>query len=285
MMGRALAGLLCGACAAWLWAGAGAGLAQTAGADDPVIATVEGLTIHRSDFARAFRRLPREMRDRGVEAVYPAVLERLIEQRLTTRRAREAGLADDPEVAARLELLRDQVMHDVYVDRLLAERVTRAKLDEVYREFVEMNPPFDMIRARHVLVETEAEAREIVALVLEGQPFAELARVHSTAPSAPEGGDLGWFRKEEMLPGVAEAAFRLEANQFTADPVASEYGWHVILVEERRTVAPPDFDTVRPRLEELLIAREMDALMRALVADAAIRRYTLDGEPMDAPAR
>lgn len=275
--------ILAGLCILWLSAGAAAPPAQAQG-EDPVIATVDGFSIHRSDFLRAFRRLPRELRDRGAEAVYPSVLERLIEQRVTTQRARAEGLADDPEVAARLELLRDQVMHDVYLDRALAQRITRDKLEAVYREFRDMNPPFDMIRARHVLLETEAQARDIVALVLEGEPFAELARRHSLAPSGPEGGDLGWFRREEMLPEVAEAAFRLEANQFTADPVRSEYGWHVILVEERRTVTPPDFDTVRPRLEELLIEREMRALMQALVARAAIARYTLDGEPMAAPA-
>jgi peptidyl-prolyl cis-trans isomerase C len=254
--------------------------APATGAEDPVIAEVEGLKIFRSDFVRAFRRLPPEVRERGPEAVYASVLDRLIEQRLATHLGKEAGLAGDPEVQARLKLLESQVIYEVYVERLVRSQTSDAALREVYQEFLAMNPPVELVKARHLVVGTAEEARALGQRVAQGEPFADLARQFSTAPSASDGGNLGWFRSEEMLPEIAQAAFALQPNQFTADPVRTQYGWHIILVEDRRVMNPPDFDTIRPAFMDLLVEREVAHALSGLVQKANVKRFDLEGRPL-----
>lgn len=247
---------------------------------DPIIATVDGQNIRRSDFARAYHRLPAELRQKGPQAVYGNVLEGLIEQKIATKQGRDKGLAKDEEVKNRLKALEGQVIFEVYVERLARARVKDADVKKAYQDFLQMNPPVPLVKARHLVVPTEEEARRIAKLVVEGQPFAELAKKYSTAPSAPQGGDLGWFRQEEMLPEIAKAAFALQPNQFTADPVHTQYGWHLILVEDRRVVDPPDFESIKQTLEDRMAERAAADILREMVAKADVKRFDLNGQPL-----
>lgn len=253
---------------------------NAAPADDPVIATVDGLNIRRSDFARAFRGLPQELRQRGPQAVYGSVLDRLIEQRIATKLGRDKGLANDEEVKARLKAMEGQVIFEVYVEREARARVKDADVKKAYQDFLAMNPPVPLVKARHLVVATEEEARRISKLVLEGKPFTELAKQYSTSPSAAQGGDLGWFRQEEMIPEIGQAAFALQPNQFTADPVKTQYGWHLILVEDRRTANPPELDAIKDTLADRLAERAAVDVLRDMVAKANVKRFDLNGQPL-----
>ncbi|MBP5856416.1 peptidylprolyl isomerase [Marivibrio halodurans] len=250
---------------------------------DAVAAEVEGKTITMGEVHRAFRDLPRQYQQQGFGAVYPALLERIVQQEVLMKRGRDAGLADDPEVEERVEELRDQVIHDVYLSRRVEEAITDEELRAEYDRFIAENPPREEVKARHILVDSEAKARDIIQQVTDGADFATLAKESSTGPSGENGGDLGWFTHDAMVPAFAEAAFGLQPNTFTADPIQTEFGWHVILVEDRRTVPSPTFEEMRPRLVERLGQEIAFKVSNDMTKQADVQRFNLDGEPMESP--
>lgn len=252
---------------------------------DTVAAEVNGETITMGEVQRAFRDLPRQYQQQGFGAVYPALLERIVQREVLMKRGRDAGLADDPEVEARVDELRDQVIHDVYLSRRVEEAITDEELRAEYDRLVAETPPREEVKARHILVDSEAKARDIIKQVTDGADFATLAKETSTGPSGENGGDLGWFTRDAMVPAFAEAAFGLQPNTFTADPIQTEFGWHVILVEDRRTVPPPSFEELRPRLVERLGQEIAFTIANDMTKQADVQRFTLDGEPMESPIR
>jgi peptidyl-prolyl cis-trans isomerase C len=233
---------------------------------------------------RAFNGLPERVQAQGFGSVYPALLERMIQQEVLIQRGRAAGLADDPEVTARLETLRNQVIHDVFLSRRVEAEISEAALQAEYDRFVAENPPREETKARHILVEDEEAARALIAEITAGADFATLARERSQGPSGANGGDLGWFPRGQMVKSFEDAAFGLQPNQFTADPIQTQFGWHVILVEDRRTVPPPSFEELRPRLLEALGQEVAFQIAREMVDETAVQRFDLDGQPVAGPA-
>lgn len=280
---RARWGLILFAGGLILTAATGTAIAQS-NDDDPVIATVGDTTIHRSDFVRAYRNLPEELQDRGPQAVYREILERLIQQVVVIQEGRKAGLADDPDVQARLRPYEDQIIHDVFLLRQVSGNLTDELVRQSYDEWVQRNAGQEEIKARHILVETEEKARELIGRIATGEPFAELARTHSIGPSAVQGGDLGYFTRDRMVPEFAEVAFALQPNQYSADPVRSQFGWHIILVEDRREAAAPSFEEMRPHIRQQLGERMALQLSRRLAEQADVQRFDLEGNPLPAPS-
>ncbi len=274
--------LAAAASAALLLAGAGGAAAQ--GVDeDAVAAKVGDETITMGEVQETFQGLPQQYRQRGFGAIYPMLLERMVQQRVLMQKGQAAGLGDDPEVEERMAELKRQVIHDVYLSRLVEKRVTDERLRKAYDRYLEQNPPKQETKARHILVDTEQQARDLIDQVTDGADFAELAREHSTGPSGKKGGDLGWFPRGSMVEAFDKAAFRLEPNQFTADPVKTRFGWHVILVEDRRTVEPPSFEKMKPQLLEQIGQEVAFRIAQDVVEKADVQRYGVDGDPMEAP--
>lgn len=276
--------LVCGLTVAFL-AGPAAAQGGAQSLDpDTVAARVGDETITMGEVQRAFRGLPRQYQQQGFGAVYPALLERIVQQEVLMQRGREAGLADDPEVVRRVDELRDQVIHDVYLSRQVEEAITDEQLRAEYERFLQQNPPREETKARHILVDSEEKARALIQQVTDGADFATLAKENSKGPSGERGGDLGWFTKDAMVPAFADAAFGLKPNTFTADPIQTEFGWHVILVEDRRTVPAPSFEEVRPRLVERLGQDKAFEIASEMTEAADVERFNLDGQPMESPA-
>lgn len=249
-------------------------------AKDSVVAVVEGEKIMSSELIGAFRTLPRKVQQRGLRAVYPALLERMIDARLMTIHGRLNKLADDPEVKARLRKAEDQIVRDVYVDRLVQQSLTEEKLRARYEELIKNTPTQDEVKARHILLKTEGEAREVIGLITAGNDFAEVAKQRSTGPSAAQGGDLGFFRQGDMVKPFAGAAFAMKPGEVTPTPVKTEFGWHVIKVEERRAGAAPPYKRVRNQIAQDIGQRVTAAAIKQARATARIERFTLDGEPV-----
>jgi len=250
---------------------------------DQVIAEVGGDKIYRRDFERAFTSLPAQAQQQGRQQLYGRILEGLIQQMAVMQAGRASGLAEDPEVKNRLRLVESQLVSDLYLRRAVENDLTDEKLREAYSEWLTQNPPTEQVRARHILVETEEKAREMIALVTQGQDFAELARQHSTGPSAAQGGDLGYFERDRMVKPFADVAFGLQPNQFSADPVQTQFGWHVILVEDRKTADPPSFEQVRPQIGRQMADRLARQVANDLVSKAEVQRFDLTGNPIAAP--
>ncbi len=249
--------------------------------DDLVIAIVNGAPIHRSDVEEARGRLPDQFRQVPLEAVFGLLLNSLINTKLVAGKAREQGLHEEEDIKRRMARIEDQILERVFLFRYMEARVTEDALQERYKKLVEETKGKEKVWARHILVETEAKAKEIIADLKKGEDFAELAKKRSTGPSASNGGDLGYFSEDEMVPAFAEAAFALEKSQFTETPVQTQFGWHVIKAEDRRAAEPPTVEEVAESLRADLSREIATAYIQGLREEADIQRFNPDGSPLE----
>jgi peptidyl-prolyl cis-trans isomerase C len=249
-------------------------------AADPVVATVNGAQIHKSDVEAAYGTLPQQYRQMPLEAIYEPLLDRVIDSRLLLAEADERNLAEKPEVQAEIEQARDNVLRDSLVEEAIAEGTSEERLRAAY-EAMKSQPgfAFEEARASHVLLASEAEAQEVLKQIEGGADFATLAKEKSTDPSAKtNAGDLGYFKRDQMVPEFAEAAFTIEPGTVGKAPVKSQFGWHVIRVEDRRQTVP-SFEEKQPELREQLAREIVTALLTDVREGASIERFNLDGTP------
>ena len=266
MLNRTLSAAL----AAMLTLAATAAVAQQATPDeDPVVARVNGEEILRSTVFEFAQALPPQYQAQLAQ-LYPLLVQRLVDFRLASNAARAAGLVDDDEVKRRLAAAEDRVIRDVYLERQIDSRVTDDGVKAKYDEHIAANPPATEHRARHILVETEEAARDIIAKLDGGADFAELAKELSTGPSGPQGGDLGYFTADQMVPEFAQAASAMEPGQYSKDPTQTQFGWHVIKVEDRRQAAPPPFEQLEQQLREELARTAMETVLIELREGAEV---------------
>ena len=186
-----------------------------------------------------------------------AVREELTDLYLLSSQPRAEELKETPRIKAQIELqTRAMLAQAVATDFVTNNPATDEEMQALYAEQIELAPPMEF-KARHILVETQAAALDVVAQLEGGADFATVATEKSTGPSGPSGGDLGWFPPDRMVPEFSQAVQALEDGTFTKIPVQTQYGWHVILREESREVAPPPFDSVRQNLKQSIENRKL----------------------------
>ncbi len=211
-------------------------------ADDPVVARVNGEEIRRSDALLLRNRLPRELISKPDEEVLPLLIEAAIDTRVLAAEARRQGIHEDPEVQARIEVVNRFLLEQELLTRHTDGKLTDEALQAAYDRLASETGAVEQVRARHILVEDRETAEELIAALDEGGDFESLAKERSTGPSASRGGDLGYFSRDEMVAPFSEVAFGLEVGSYTAEPVQTEFGWHVIKVEDRDTRELPPFN-------------------------------------------
>lgn len=247
---------------------------------DPVVAVVNGEKIKRSDLeamkARVGQQIP-QLAAMPLEAVYEGLLDRAIDQKLLTAAGKKAGLEKDPEVIKQLDQVRQELVQRAFLQRAVEKTLTDAKLKEAYDRMVKETPPEEEVKARHILLDSEDAAKAVIAEVKKGADFAKLAEEKSTGPSGPQGGDLGWFTKGTMVPEFAEAAFAMKPGAVTETPVQTQFGWHVIKVEDRRTAEPPSFEDAKEDLRAQLAEDAVTEVLANLRKDAKMETFALDG--------
>lgn len=256
---------------------------QPAGADDPILAKVNDRVLKRSDILAALGGLPPQVQQMPMATVYPILLDRLIEQQLIAAAGRAAHLENDPTVKKRVADFEDRSIEEAYLRQETASRTTDAELRARYEKSLKDSPAQEEIHARHILVKTEAEAIEIIAALKKGGDFVELAKAKSTDGSAKEGGDLGFFGHDDMVPEFADAAFALKPGEITQTPVKTQFGFHVIKLEERRKSAPPSFEDSKPQIAQDLQLELTNQILDKLKGGAKIERFDFDGKPLPAP--
>jgi peptidyl-prolyl cis-trans isomerase C len=252
-------------------------------AKDVVIATVDGEQILSSQVLHSFQQLPRQHRQRGLRAVYGQLLEELINGKLLTLHGRLNNLAGDPEVKMAVKIAEDTIVGRIYLNRLVQQSITEERLQARYDEMAKKTPSRLEVRARHILVSTEDEGKEVIKMIKGGQPFEAVAKVHSKDPAGPQGGDLGYFRQSDMVKPFADTAFAMKVGEMTETPVKTEFGWHVIKIEDRRNSSVPPLEKVRRQ-----IIRDLGRLLTVEILNAArngakIERFTLEGQPLPPP--
>jgi peptidyl-prolyl cis-trans isomerase C len=239
---------------------------------DTVIATVNGspiteadLTLAASDLDPQFARLPPEQRR-------AAALSALIEIRMLAAEAEKAGLGDDAEFKRRMDFLRQRALHSAFVEEKIAGEVSDEAVRARYDQEVANTPAGNEVHARHILVKTKEEAAEIIKQLDEGGDFEAIAKEKSQDPgSGAQGGDLGYFGQGQMVPEFEQAAFALEVGSYTKEPVQSQFGFHVIKVEDKRAKQPPAFEQVKEQVRSLLLREKYLELAKSLRGEADIQ--------------
>ena len=248
---------------------------------DKVIARVNGADIKASDLAIAEEDIGANLAQMPPESRREYLTSYLTDMTLVAKTAEGRKLGDSDEFKQRLAYYRNKILMELLLQSEAKAAVSDGAMHQLYDEAARQMAGQQEVRARHILVKTEDEAKAIVAELKNGADFAELARKKSTDPGASEGGDLGYFPKDEMVPEFADAAFKLEKGQ-VSDPVHTRFGWHVIKVEDKRERQVPAFDQVRDQLATHLVRKSQAELITKLRADAKVERVE---QPVAQPAQ
>jgi peptidyl-prolyl cis-trans isomerase C len=253
------------------------------GKDDPVVAIVGDESIHLSELMSAKQSMQKqELRDAPLEMVYSGILDQLVERRVVTQAAVADSIEDDPDVRLRVARARENVILEAYISKRLEPEMTEEKLRARYQQQIASAGGEEEVHARHILLETEADARAVLSEIAKGAEFTELAKQRSKGPSAPRGGDLGFFRRQQMVPAFSEAAFALAPDQ-VSEPVKTQFGWHIIQVVAKRKAQPPPFEQVAEGLRNEVAREAVLAIVADLRSKAKVQLFNPDGTPLVMP--
>lgn len=256
--------------------------AQTASAKaapaDPVVARVNGREIRLSDLSDAAQQLPAEMRSMPPTMLYPMLLDQMIDRAAIVELARKRGMDKEPTVVRQMARAQDQALQTALIGRDVGPLVTETELRARYDREIAGKPGEEEVHARHILLGSEADAKAVIAELKKGGDFAALAKARSTDKASGDG-DLGFFKKGDMVPEFAAAAFGLKAGQITEAPVKTQFGWHVIRVEARRTAPAPAFEEAYDSLRTKTIQEGVEKLLKEARAGLSVERFNLDGAP------
>lgn len=273
--------------------GGGKGTPATQATDSSeTVAIVNGDTITRKDLEGVMAQMP----GHGSEQ---QILDQLIELKMLAQKARHEGLDKKADIQSELERAVESILANHLVRDLLDKKTfTDEEMKAEYDEVIAKMPKKDEYKAAHILVEDEALAKDLIARLAKGADFATLAKEHSTDPGSKEqGGDLGWFEAGMMVPEFAEAVAALEPGKISNAPVKTQFGWHIIKLEEKRQVPPPAFDTVKPQLTNMMRQKAVDQFIEdarkqarieiklAPAAKAEGNAQNAEGQPAEAPAK
>ena len=249
---------------------------------DPVLARVNGVEIHESDLKLAEDELgPSLPAQMDPATKRENIMNYLIDMKVVAKAADDRKLGDSDDFKRHLEFARQRLLMDTLLNVDGKAALTDDAEHKVYDDAVKQIAAEPEVHARHILVETEDEAKQVVEELKKGADFAELAKKKSKDPGASDGGDLGFFTKDQMVPEFSAAAFSLEPGK-VSDPVKSQFGWHVIKVEEKRNRKPPDFTQVKPQIESYLTRKAQGATVEKLRAEAKVERLDQPAAKPDA---
>jgi peptidyl-prolyl cis-trans isomerase C len=214
--------------------------------------------------------------------VFPQLLNRYIGLKLLGDKGRSENLSEDPEVKKLMSDYETQAIRQVYVTRYVDQQVTEEAVKARYEKSLKDNPPPEEVRAAHILLKTEDEAKAVIEQLKGGADFAAVAKEKSEDKgSGANGGELGWFAKDVMVKEFADAAFAMKAGEISQAPVKSQFGFHVIKLEERRTQPAPTLDSQRDQIRRDLAEEVVQALVTQLRKDAKVEIIGPDGKPVE----
>lgn len=237
---------------------------------DPVVATVGGVEILKSEIDLAVTGLDPQLANLPDAQKRVAALSSVIDIKLLAADASKEGLQDDAAFKQRISYLTDRELHNAYFKKHVVDAVTPDEVKARYEAEIAKIEPQDEVRARHILVKTEDEAKAVIADLDGGKDFVELAKEKSTDPNKSEGGDLGFFGKGRMVPEFEAVAFTLEPGTYTKEPVKTQFGFHVIKVEEKRKQQPPALEQVEGQVRQIVMRDKYVELLEKAKADAGV---------------
>lgn len=249
---------------------------------DTVVATVNGKPVTLAEIERFKATIP-QVAQYPTEAIFDILVERVISTRLLTDAGYAKNLQNSAKVLEQMQLIESQLVARAEVDEIVAEGVTEARVEAAYGDFLKENPGKDEVKASHILVDSKEKAEALIVELKGGADFAETAKKNSIGPSAPNGGDLGYFGAGQMVPEFDTVVFSMEPGAITEEPVKTQFGWHVIKVFDRKAGTPPTLSEVRGQLEEQVGAELVNDHIAGLREQANVETFNIDGTAKVAP--
>jgi peptidyl-prolyl cis-trans isomerase C len=241
--------------------------AFAADASDAVVAKVGDLEIHQSELDLAISNLDPQLAQLPDDQKKVAALSAAIDVKLLAKDALAEKLQDTPDFKTRMAYLQDRELHNAYFKKHVVDVVTDAEVKARYDKEVAALPKQEEVHARHILVKTEDEAKEVIKELDAGKDFAAVAKEKSTDPNKSDGGDLGYFQRGRMVKEFDDAAFALPVGTYSKTPVKTDFGYHVIKVEDKRDAPPPPFDQVKDQVKQLVMRdKYLELLKKAKTA-------------------
>lgn len=248
------------------------------------VGSVNGQEIYLNEVMQLTEQLPEDYRRQPLEGYYPNLVAEIINTKLGAKAAQAASLEDNPLVQDALRIAKERILAEAYFATEMRKIVTDEEIQAAYDRFVSDSDSREEISARHILVNEEEEALDLIEKLNDGADFAALAQEFSTGPSGPKGGDLGYFGRGQMVPDFEAAAFALEIGTYSAMPVQTQFGWHVIKLEDKRTQAAPSLEEMRGQIAQGLSQQALARLIEELRKDATITERSFADVRADAEA-
>jgi peptidyl-prolyl cis-trans isomerase C len=251
---------------------------------DPVVAIVNGIKIHMSDIQQDAQSAPQQMQQLPPDQLFQLLVSQEVDRKALLIEAQKQGLEKDPSVAAQMQAAANIKLENAYVQQHVAAAVSDTAVQAVYDRDYAGKPGPQQVEARHILVQTQAQAQAIIDQLNKGADFAKLAEKDSIDPGAKNGGELGWFAQDEMVPAFANAAFALKPGEYTKTPVQTQFGWHVILCEGKRTAPTPKLADVQDQIKQKLADAAVQGTLADVRSKVKIQLFNADGTPAPQPA-
>ena len=255
------------------------------GGGDPVIARINGQAVHRSDLDVQLRNAPQQIQQQPFDKIYPALVNSMVNTELLEQASRKAKVDQNAQVKQEIAAAQTQILVNAYIASMARSQITEAKLRQAYDQYAKDAPKTEEVHARHILVSSEQEAKDIIDQLKKGADFATLAKDKTTDPSGKSnGGDLGYFTKQDMVPEFANAAFAMKPGDISQAPVKTQFGWHVIKVEDKRAGKAGTYEQVAPEIAQQMTQQIVAAKLQELRGPAKIEAFGPDGRALAANA-
>ena len=253
-------------------------LAPSAYAQDApqTVLTIDGQDFSINLVGTIITQLPEDIRRQPPQTYYDRIIDDIIDTYLAAEASRQSGVADNPIVKEIADRARDRVLAEAWIQQSVNDRITEEMIIKSYDDFVADAESRAEVRARHILVDTKEGAEAVITRLDGGEDFATLAKELSTGPSGPDGGELGYFRRGDMVPAFELAAFGMDSGSYSPAPVQTQYGWHIIYVEDRRVAAAPTLEQMREQLVQTLSIKMIGMIVAELRAGASIERMSFE---------
>lgn len=240
----------------------------------PIVANVNNEDISLETMIHAMNELPPEIQSQPFMSYYEDLLERVIDIKLFAQEGKKMKLDEEPSVRAAIDFVIEKVLMQAFLSKYVQENIKEENIKASYNNFIADETSREEIKASHILMDTESEAIDVINMLNDGDDFAELAKSKSTGPSGPSGGDLGWFKRGQMVPPFEKAAFSLNKNEISQRPVQTQFGWHVIKIFDKRIPEAPSYESMKSKLIQDLERKIVSKKIQDLRNDALIEKLS-----------
>lgn len=252
---------------------------------NPVVAKLNGEEITRLDVFNFIQTLNPQTQQLPIDQLFPLALDQVVTAEIISKKVENVNLDNDPAVKEQVAAAKRQIVRGVYMQKQVEQGLTDERLKATYDQYVANFPEIPEVKTRHILVEDEKLAKDLLKQLKEGADFAELAKQHSIDPTKDKGGELGYMSKQDqVIPEYLEAAFSQKVGEVSAKPIKTEFGYHIVEVLEERIRPPATFEQAKPFLASQLRNVVLNEVVNKWRDEADVNVFDINGDPIEPAA-